>query len=261
MIMNRLLLSLFAILMVGQASAQEKSAPPLNKIDTVGGVYFVTVQVAGGSFSMGSKEKDDQKPVHTVSLSSFYMGETEVTQAQWRAVMGKNPRELHNKGCDDCPVERVSWNDVQKFIAKLNAKTGKKYRLPTEAEWEYAARGGTKSKGYKFAGSNDLSAVAWSNENADGNTHPVKTKKPNELGLYDMSGNVFEWCNDWYIDTYYKTSPPENPECKKNATGTRVLRGGAWYVDPKYCQVAHRMKSAPKWSNFAYGFRLAMSTQ
>ena len=150
------------------------------------------VYVAGGTFQMGSNSGyDNEKPVHTVTVSSFYMDATEVTQAEYRKVMGKNPSRF--SGCDDCPVENVSWHDANEYAKKV----GK--RLPTEAEWEYAARGGNKSKGYSYSGSNDLDAVGWYDNNSRSKTHPVAQKQPNELGLYDMSGNVWEWCSAPYM--------------------------------------------------------------
>ena len=142
-----------------------------------------------------SEAYGDESPVHSVTLSSYYMGETEVTQALWKAVMGNNPSRF--KG-DNLPVENVSWNDCQEFIRKLKQKTGKNFRLPTEAEWEYAARGGKKSNGYKYSGSNNIGSVAWYDDNSSNQIHAVKGKRLNELGLYDMSGNVWEWCSDWY---------------------------------------------------------------
>jgi formylglycine-generating enzyme required for sulfatase activity len=175
-----------------------------NKEFTVNGVSFTMVKVDGGTFKMGatseqgSDAEEDEKPAHSVTLSSYWIGQTEVTKALWNAVMGTNPSL--SKG-DELPVENVSWKDCQKFIKKLNQLTGETFRLPTEAEWEYAARGGNKSKGYKYSGSNDLGTVAWSSNNSLPKTHPVATKQPNELGIYDMSGNVYEWCNDYY-DSY-----------------------------------------------------------
>jgi formylglycine-generating enzyme required for sulfatase activity len=220
------------------------------------------VYVPGGSFTMGCTSEQgsacdgDEKPSHTVNLSSFYIGKYEITQAQWRAVMGTNPS--YNSGCDNCPVEQVSWNDVLQFIQKLNQQTGKRYRPPTEAEWEYAARGGNKSRGYKYSGSNDIGAVAWYDGNSGNKTHPVGQKSPNELGIYDMSGNVWEWCSDWYADDYYSSSPSSNPQGP--STGShRVLRGGGWFSAAASCQVANRNGSSPGYRNNYYGFRVLLS--
>jgi len=183
---------------------------------------YPMVRVAGGSFTMGSptteKDRDDDECQHTVSVSTFSIGKTEVTQAQWKSVMGSNPSKF--KG-DNLPVENVSWNDIQAFIKKLNEKTGKKYRVPLEKEWEYAARGGNKSQGFLYAGGNSLSEVAWHRSNSGDNTHPVATKKANELGLYDMSGNVWEWCQD-----IYKAYPCDKE--KRGDGSSRCLRGGSW---------------------------------
>ena len=167
---------------------------------TVNGVSFKMVAVEGGTFTMGASDDDTEadnmeKPAHEVTISNYYIGETEVTQALWVAVMGKNPSYFTG---DLRPVEDVSWSECKEFITMLNQMTGKNFRLPTEAEWEFAARGGNKSKGYKYAGSNIIGDVAWYKENASNQTHLVATKASNELGLYDMSGNVYEWCQDWY---------------------------------------------------------------
>ena len=217
------------------------------------------VYVSGGTFTMGATSEqgsdayDDEKPTHSVTLSSFYLCKYEVTQALWRAVMGGNPSYF--KG-DNLPVETVSWNDCQTFISRLNNLTGKNFRLPTEAEWEYAARGGNRSRGYKHSGSNFLSDVAWYNDNSGNKTHPVGTKSPNELGLYDMSGNVWEWCSDWY-GTY-------SPSSQTNPTGPssgscRVCRGGSWCLDARRCRSFLRGGDAPDKRVISLGLRLALS--
>ncbi|MDP7610975.1 MAG: formylglycine-generating enzyme family protein, partial [Nitrospinaceae bacterium] len=209
------------------------------------------VYVAGGTFQMGSNSGDsDEKPIHTVTVSSFYMDKTEVTQAEYRKVMGKNPSKF--SGCDDCPVENVSWHDANEYAKKV----GK--RLPTEAEWEYAARGGNKSKGYRYSGSNTISSVGWYDDNSRSKTHPVAQKQPNELGLYDMSGNVWEWCSDWYSDSYYRSSPKNDPQ-GPNSGSRRVLRGGSWYNDDSVCRVANRVRNYPDDRFDNNGFRLVFS--
>ena len=216
------------------------------------------VYVEGGTFTMGAtseqkKPDDDEKPTHRVSLSSFYIGKYEVTQALWKAVMGSNPS--HWKG-DNLPVENVSWNDCQTFLRKLNAMTGKNFRLPTEAEWEYAARGGNLSRGYQYSGSKKIDDVAWYNNNSGGETHPVGTKAPNELGIYDMSGNVWEWCQDWYGDYHgYSQTNPTGPSCGAN----RVYRGGSWGSGAWLCRVAFRDNYTPGSRGNGLGLRLALS--
>ena len=235
---------------------------------TVNGVSFTMKYVAGGTFSMGatseqgSDAESDEKPVHSVILSNYFMGETEVTQALWQAVMGNNPSNF--KG-DDLPVENISWNDCQEFTRKLNQKTGKTFRLPTEAEWEYAARGGSKSNGYKYAGSDSIGSVAVYEENSYNNgsssldygTHRVKSKSPNELGLYDMSGNVWEWCQDWYGSDYYGESPSTNPQGPSSGFG-RVLRGGSWYSYEGSCRVSLRDGDVPDIKGDFGGLRLCL---
>ncbi|MGN1259633.1 MAG: SUMF1/EgtB/PvdO family nonheme iron enzyme, partial [Alloprevotella sp.] len=183
-----------------------------DKVYTIDGVRFKMIAVAGGTFTMGatSEQKspyDNEKPTHTVTLSDYYIGETEVTQELWTAVMGDNPSRF--TGNMQRPVENVSWNDCQTFIRKLNRLTGANFRLPTEAEWEYAARGGRNSRGYQYSGKRKLGDVAWYVDNSSGTTHPVKTKSRNELGIFDMSGNVYEWCQDWYGN--YSSSSQTNP--------------------------------------------------
>jgi formylglycine-generating enzyme required for sulfatase activity len=219
------------------------------------------VFVRGGTFTMGctSEQGDDcfdwERPAHSVTLSDYYIGKYEVTQAQWRAVMGNNPSYF--KG-DNLPVEYVHWDDVQEFITKLNSMTGKQYRLPTEAEWEYAARGGNSSMGYKYSGSNAAGNVAWYEDNSNESTHVVGTKSPNELGIYDMSGNVFEWCSDWYGD--YSSSAQTNPQGPSSGSD-RVIRGGSWNDGTRAVRVSFRIDIAPSYENFAVGFRLVLSSR
>ena len=193
------------------------------------GINIDMVRVEAGTFTMGATAEmedpnDNEKPTHRVTLTNdYYIGKYEVTQALWQTVMGNNPSMF--KG-DNLPVEQVSWDDCQEFISKLNHITGKMFRLPTEAEWEYAARGGNKSRGYQYSGSNNLSDVAWIRDNSGKKTHAVGTKQPNELGIYDMSGNVWEWCQDWFGK--YKRSSQVNPTGANSGSG-RVLRGDGWF--------------------------------
>lgn len=224
----------------------------------VNGVKFTMIEVEGGTFTMGDnsnrvgEQYANNKPAHNVTLSSFYIAQTEVTQELWHAVMGKWPESY--KG-PKYPVNDVSWDDCQKFIKKLNSITGKKFRLPTEAEWEFAARGGNMSKGYKYAGSNTINDVSWYSTNSLYGTHEVATKKPNELGIYDMSGNSIEWCQDWYDYNYYKSSPSINPIGPKSGK-QRVLRGGGWKQDDRATCLS-RYFDSPKRDVFK-GFRLAI---
>ena len=221
---------------------------------TVRGVTFVMKAVAGGTFRMGSDDGDadgKEKPVHSVTLPDYMLGETEVTQELWQAVMGSNPSAF--KGASH-PVEKVLWSDCQAFIRKLNELTGERFRLPTEAEWEFAARGGSQSKGCQYAGSNAIDEVAWYRENSDSTTHDVKTKAPNELGLYDMTGNVLEWCQDWYGS--YPAAAQTSPTGP--ATGTaHAFRGGSWFSTAVFCRMTYRNYVAPSFSFNNLGFRLA----
>ncbi len=222
------------------------------------------VYVEGGTFMMGDSEIKglfnkllcleylDESPTHQVTLSSFFVGKYEVTQEEWEAVMGSNPSKF--KG-SKLPVEQVTWNDCQTFIHKLNQLTGKQFRLPTEAEWEYAARGGSKSRGYKYAGGNDIGSLAWYKGNSGRKTHEVGQKQPNELGLYDMSGNVWEWCQDWYGS--YSSSSQTNPTGSSSGS-SRVRRGGSWHGVPMNCSVSYRYSDAPDYRSFNLGLRLAL---
>ena len=224
---------------------------------TVNGIKYNMVWVDGGTFRMGAtseqgSEISDEKPVHSVTLSGYYIGKTEVTQALWQAVMGSNPSYFEG---DDLPVEQVSWDDCQEFIRKLNSLTGQNFRLPTEAEWEFACRGGNNSRGYKYSGSNYIDNVAWYWDNSGKKTHPVATKSPNELGIYDMSGNVFEWCCDWYGD--YSSGVQTNPKGRYDGLW-RVLRGGSWDDNAKGCRSSNRTCNSPGYRADYLGLRLSL---
>ena len=231
-----------------------------NRLIQVGNVQFEMVYVEGGTFRMGATEEQgndadgDEKPVHRVTLSSYLIGKHEVTQALCREVMGVN-QSVNEQG-GDYPVENVSWFDCQEFIGKLNDRTGMKFRLPTEAEWEYAARGGNRSKGYKYAGSDNLDEVGWFIDNSGKHTHPVGEKKPNELGLYDMSGNVWEWCQDWR--GAYSSEAQKNPAGPQSGRG-RVLRGGSSWNYARRCRVSNRISYGPGFSFDYGGLRLVLS--
>ena len=264
---------------VTQAPARPQSVSPLqDHVFSVNGVTFKMIAVEGGTFVMGatpdqgSEVFDDEKPAHQVTLSGYSIGETQVTQALWCAVMGNNPSHFIG---EDLPVEQVSWNDCQGFINRLNHLTesqrpaGCVFRLPTEAEWEFAARGGNKSNHTKYAGSNDIDAVAWYDGNSNtskswvgqlfsaGRTQLVGQKLPNELGLYDMSGNVYEWCQDYYDEKYYSKSPSVNP-CNIIKTSSRVYRGGSFNSWDSSCQVKYRSFYTFGSRSDMLGFRLAL---
>ena len=225
---------------------------------TVNDVTFQMVYVEGGTFTMGATAEqgddanNDEKPAHSVTLNGYYIGQTEVTQALWNAVMRNNPSEY--KG-DDLPVENVSWDDCQMFVRSLNYVTGRTFRLPTEAEWEYAARGGSKSRGYKYSGSDNLDSVAWHFDNFYTKTNAVAAKAPNELGLYDMSGNVCEWCWDLYGD--YSSSAQYNPMGSLSGD-RRVIRGGGWISLVTECRVSDRYHYAPDDFSDYIGLRLVL---
>ena len=228
-----------------------------NHTFTVNGVQFTMVEVGGGTFTMGATSEqgsdawDEETPAHQVTLSDYYIGQTEVTQALWEAVMGSNPSD--HRG-DNLPVEQVSWDDCQVFIQELNQLTGKQFRLPTEAEWEYAARGGRKSRGYKYAGGNNIDSVAWCDGNSGNETHPVATKQANELGIYDMSGNVLEWCSDWCGD--YTSSSQSDPQGPSSGL-YRVIRGGCYYNFARNCRVSYRISNTLDYRSGYLGLRLS----
>ena len=224
--------------------------------DMVTGMEFV--YVPGGCYEMGcgnwtSDCAPDEKPVHTVCVDDFYIGKYEVTQGQWKKIMHSNPSSFP-KG-DHYPVESISWNDIQKFIKELNKRSNRQFRLPTEAEWEYAARSGGK-KG-KYAGGDNVDRIAWFKDNSGGHTHPVGQKAPNGLGIYDMSGNVGEWCHDWYSENYYSKSPRNNPLGPSSGL-FRVFRGGSWYSMPGKLRSAYRNNGEPSYTTSDLGFRLVL---
>ena len=239
-----------------------------NKVFIVNGVTFTMVFVESGTFTMGATAEQqepykNEKPSHRVTLTKdFYIGETEVTQALWKAVMGFTPTASGSQWSteyglgDHFPAYYICYKDVQQFISQLNSLTGAQFRMPTEAEWEYAARGGSKSKGYQYSGSNNIGDVAWYEGNSGKKTHAVKTKKANELGLYDMSGNVYEWCSDWMGN--YTSSSTVDPT-GADSGNLRVYRGGSCYSTARHCRVAFRYGDFPSIRGII-GFRLVLSS-
>ena len=266
----RIILAFFLVGMTCALTAQEKI------VVTVNGVSFMMKYVEGDKFVMGAQSfghqwanfdteaSGDETPPHFVIVSSLYMAETEVTQGLCEAVMGTTVEQQREKSNPewplrgvgaDYPMYYVCWDDCQVFVEKLSGLTGKTFRLPTEAEWEFAARGGKMAKGDKYAGSKHLGLAGWYYMNSASSSHPVKEKAANELGLYDMSGNVWEWCSDWYAR--YERVQQTNP--RGPATGEeRVLRGGGWAYYASRCRVSFRYKFDPKHSNSSYGFRIVM---
>lgn len=278
--MKKLFKLLIFVLVLGNTTGciQDKSDQELIQglTFTVNGESFEMISVEGGTFTMGCTGEqggdceNNEKPAHEETLDTFYIGKYEVTQKLWSAVMGANLNRSSNSGCEDCPAEQVSWNDAQVFISKLNILTDRTFRLPTEVEWEYAARGGKRSKGYKYSGSNQIDEVAWYIQNYQKSkygkketTHPVGMKIPNELGLYDMSGNVWEWCNDWYTKEYYHDGKPVHPEWPyKGATlfFRRILRGGSWGGSAKGCRVSYIDYDVEAYRDEYGGFRLVLAS-
>lgn len=258
-------------------SQKESASKPLQECHiSVNGETIELVLVEGGTFDMGctpEQEKDaaeNEKPAHSETVQSFYIGKYEVTQKLWSAVLGSENNQSYNTGCEDCPVENVSWSDVQAFIARLTILTQKKFRLPSDIEWEYAARGGNRSKGYKYSGSNNINEVGWYIENYQDKpcgekktTHIVGLKQSNELGLYDMSGNVWEWCDNLYQKEYIQNG--KNIHTGWPFPGThlyfrRILRGGSWGGEAIGCRVSCIDYDFDKYKDEYGGFRLVMET-
>ena len=242
------------------AHAKPKTAAKPSVAEVTAAIEANMIFINGGSFTMGcTKEQDtcyaSEKPAHKVTLSNFYMNKYPVTQREWETVMGTRP--WFSKNCPDCPVEHVSWYDAQMFVNTLNQLTGKFYRLPTEAEWEYAARGGNKSKGFQYAGGNNPDEIGWYTKNSNDESHPVGKKKPNELGLYDMSGNVWQWCQDWYDESYYQKSPENNPQ-GPGKDSYRTCRGGSWWSEVGDLRLSNRDRYPPDGRDDDVGFRLVM---
>ena len=249
--MRRIIFILFCI---WAASLSAQVQLPVAVSFTVKGVEFTLITVEGGTFKMGDEDDEAASPVHDVILSYYCIGQTEVTQELWEAVMGSNPSFY--KG-PKLPVEQVSWNDAKEFITKLNVLTNHKFRFPTEAEWEFAARGGKKSKGYQYSGSDNIDEVAWYIGNSNGKTYEVATKKPNELDIYDMTGNVYEWCQDGYAQ--YPSTPQTNPvQPVAPHDPYTVRRGGCWSNQAKDSKVTKRVSNWPISKYSTLGFRLAL---
>ena len=274
--MKRMYPALIALIVMAIAancskSSSEKETMPEKPVEKfeANGVTFNMIRVEGGTFDMGATPEQGitntmeayrrETPVHPVTLDSYYIGETEVTQALWEAVMGTNSSWFQDD--KNNPVDRIGYNQCISFINKLNTITGKKFRLPTEAQWEFAARGGNKSRGYKYSGSDSFTSAAWLKDNSEEKTHPVKTKLANELGIYDMSGNVWEWCSD--MQGYYPSSMPQtNPTGPKDygdAPQYHIFRGGDCSTTAWYCRVSYReVNSNPVDRAYFIGFRLAL---
>ncbi len=261
LIVAAIIILIVLIVVIVSVSSGSKAKDDYNCLFSIGNASFTMRKVEGGSFIMGASEYDYEskaweKPAHRVTLDSYYVGETEVTQKLWKQVMGYNPSRFV---CDDYPVDNVSWDECVEFCQKLSQITGRHFRLLTEAEWEFAARGGNLSKGYKFSGSNFIEDVAWSLEMSDSISHPVRQKQPNELGLYDMTGNAWEMCSDLYAR--YSGASEYNPQGPTTSEKGRVRRGGGWLNRANYSRVSYRYYTPHGQRNDFLGFRLAMDCE
>ena len=264
-----------ALIKEKESKAKEAKSQPIHPIQaiSVNGVSFNMIKVQGGTFTIGATPEqesenpwDDERPAHKVAVTDYMIGETPVTQALWEAVMGVSIQEQCKKGTlgsslrgvgTNYPMYHISWDDCQEFVARLSQQTGKTFRLPTEAEWEFAARGGNQGKGFKYAGSDTLGDVAWHDDGQTFETSPVAQKQPNELGLYDMSGNVWEWCQDWYINYGVELTPA----MLKSAGMSHVTRGGSWNRAPRFCRVSVRGHSTPNERVNYVGLRVVMEIE
>jgi len=240
-------------------SSEAKAPVDPKLLEVAKAIEAKMVKVDGGTFTMGCFNPQDtecyfwERPRHTVTINTFYVSKFDVTQREWKALMGTTPA---GKYCADCPVVNITWFEAEQFIDKLNQISGKNYRLPTEAEWEYTAKGGNKGHGYKYAGSDDANKVAWYDSIISREVHPVGQKAPNELGIFDMSGDVWQWCSDWFNEKYYSNSPSNNPTGPSTATKDRSLRGGSWWGPRRDCRVANRDKYPPDSKDDDVGFRV-----
>lgn len=246
---------------------QQPASRQSDYVETASGINMKMIFVEGGTFTMGAtaeqggEAKSDERPTHEVELSSYYIAECEVTQAQWQAIMGTSIYQQRDRGYSswslrgvgsNYPMYYVSWSEAKDFCRKLSIATGRTYCLPTEAQWEYAARGGNQSKRYKYSGLNQLDVVGWYDDNSGGSTHPVGQLRANELGIKDMSGNVWEWCSDYYAD--YPSAKQYDPSCGSGSYA--VLRGGGWEISASYCRVSNRFDYPPSHRDGNFGFRV-----
>lgn len=254
LIMTLLLMSVSAVYAQQSKKKKSKIALPLVSKELLDSIQNNMVWITGGKFIMGNDAGEaDERPAYEVTVDGYAINKYPVTQRQWVAIMGSNPSEF--AGCDQCPVDKVTWDDAQRFIEILNELTGKKYALPSEAEWEYAAKGGKNWKQFRYSGSDDIDEVGWYAGNSGRKPHPVGEKMPNSIGLYDMSGNVWEWCQDWYNKFYYEQNEDNNPVGPASGSG-KVRRGGSWFTQAANCKTTTRNNVKQDYADDIGGFRL-----